>query len=97
MIIFAFKTIRKSIYYYQYILAVNSDQIDDELRYTLNIVATVLNQKLKERNLSNRQKNLVADLDKAKSLIKSILPEHEYSFHHHHNHQHKEEEQLDEL
>ena len=68
-------------YYYQYLLAVNSDQIDDELRYTLNIVATVLTQKLKERNLSNRQKNLVADLDKAKSLIKSILPEHEYSFH----------------
>lgn len=68
-------------YYYQYLLAVNSDQIDDELRYTLNIVATVLTQKLKERNLSNRQKTLVADIDKAKSLIKSILPEHEYSFH----------------
>lgn len=68
-------------YYYQYLLAVNSEQIDDELRYTLNIVATVLTQKLKERNLSTRQKTLVADIDKAKSLIKSILPEHEYSFH----------------
>ena len=68
-------------YYYQYLLAVNSDSIDDELRYTLNIVATVLTQKLKERNLSVQQESLVADIDKAKALIKSILPEHEYSFH----------------
>ncbi|MBU2494699.1 MAG: serine/threonine-protein phosphatase [Bacteroidetes bacterium] len=67
--------------FYQYLLAVNSDLIDDELRYTLNIVATVLTQKLKERNLSVKQKTLVADIDKAKALIKSILPEHEYSFH----------------
>jgi len=67
--------------YYQYLIAFNSDQIDEDLRYTLNIVGAVLTSKLRERNLSARQKSLVADIDKAKVLIRSILPEHEYSFH----------------
>jgi sigma-B regulation protein RsbU (phosphoserine phosphatase) len=67
--------------YYQYLLALNSDQIDDELRYTLNIVASVLTSKIKENRLSKSRKSLIDDLDKAKQLQRSILPEHEYSFH----------------
>jgi sigma-B regulation protein RsbU (phosphoserine phosphatase) len=47
----------------------------------LNIVATVLTQKLNERYLSQSRKNLMADIDKAKLLQRSILPEHELSFH----------------
>jgi sigma-B regulation protein RsbU (phosphoserine phosphatase) len=66
--------------FYEYLLAVNSDMIGDELRYTLNIVAAVLTQKLNERYLSQSRKNLIADIDKAKMLQRSILPEHEYSF-----------------
>lgn len=68
--------------FYEYLLAVNSNKIDEELRYTLNIVATVLTSRLKEKRLSAKQKDLIADLDKAKQLQKSILPEHEYKFHH---------------
>lgn len=67
--------------YYEYLLAVNSDLIGDDLRYTLDIVATVLTQKLNERYLSQSRKSLMADIDKAKMLQRSILPEHEYSFH----------------
>lgn len=67
--------------YYQYLLALNSDQIDDELRYTLNIVATVLTSKIIEGRLSKSRKSLIDDLDEAKELQKSILPEHEYNFH----------------
>ncbi len=67
--------------YYEFLLAVNSDKIDDDLRYTLNIVATVLTSKLKERFLSLSRKNLIIDIDKAKELQRSILPEHEYKFH----------------
>lgn len=67
--------------FYKYLLAVNSDMIDDELRYTINIIATVLTSKLNERFLSQSQKNLMADIDKARELQRSILPEHEYRFH----------------
>jgi phosphoserine phosphatase RsbU/P len=67
--------------YYEYLLAVNSDVIEDELRYILNIVATVLTSKIRERRLSSSRKNLIADIDKAKQLQRSILPEHEYKFH----------------
>lgn len=67
--------------YYQYLLAVNSTNIDDELRYTLNIVATVLTSKLLERRIYDQRKNLIEDIDKAKQLLKSIIPDHEYSFH----------------
>lgn len=67
--------------YYEYLLAVNSDMMGDDLRDTLNIVATVLTSKLNERFLSQSRKNLIADIDKAKQIQRSILPEHEYKFH----------------
>jgi len=67
--------------YYEYMLAVNSEEINDDLGYTLNIVATVITSKLSEWRLSNSRKDLIKDIDRAKQLQKSILPEHEYSFH----------------
>lgn len=66
--------------YYKYLIALNSSNINEDLRDTLNIVATVLTAQLKERAVSLTQKNLIADIDEAKQLQKSILPEHEYSF-----------------
>ncbi|PKL82959.1 MAG: serine/threonine protein phosphatase [Ignavibacteriae bacterium HGW-Ignavibacteriae-3] len=66
--------------YYEYMIAVNSDLIGDDLRYTLNIVATVLTSKLNETFLSRSRKNLIADIDKAKQLQRSILPAHEMKF-----------------
>ncbi len=66
--------------YYKYLLAVNSHEINDELRYTLNVVATVLTSKILERRAAASRKNLIADIDSAKQLQKSILPEHEYHF-----------------
>lgn len=67
--------------YYEYLIAVNSNMIGDDLRDTLNIVATVLTSKLNERYLSQSRKNLIADIDKAKQLQRSILPAHEHKFH----------------
>jgi len=67
--------------FYPYLLALNSDKIDDELRYTINIVAAVLTAKIKESRTSKSKKSLIDDLDKAKQLQRSILPEHEYTFH----------------
>jgi phosphoserine phosphatase RsbU/P len=67
--------------YYEYLLSLNSDDLDDDLRYVLNIVATVLTSKIRERRISSSRKNLIEDIDKAKQLQRSILPEHEYKFH----------------
>ena len=67
--------------YYKYLIALNSDNIDDDLFYTLNIVATVLTSKLREDYLSATRSHLQADLGKAQELQKSILPEHELDYH----------------
>jgi sigma-B regulation protein RsbU (phosphoserine phosphatase) len=67
--------------YYEYLLAVNSNLIADDLQNTLNLIATVLTSKLNERYLSQARKSLIADIDKARELQRSILPEHEYKFH----------------
>jgi len=67
--------------YYEYLFAVNSTMIGVDLRDTLNIIATVLTSKLNERYLAQSRKNLIADIDKAKEIQRSILPEHEYRFH----------------
>lgn len=68
--------------YYEYVLALNSSHIDEELRLKLNIIATALTSQIKQRRLSVSASNLKADIDKARELQKSILPEHEYKFHH---------------
>ncbi|MDO8550935.1 MAG: PP2C family protein-serine/threonine phosphatase [Ignavibacteria bacterium] len=67
--------------YYEYILALNSDNIDEDLRVTLNIISTALTSQIKQKRYSQSAQVLKADLDKARELQKSILPEHEYKFH----------------
>jgi phosphoserine phosphatase RsbU/P len=67
--------------YYDYLLALNSENIDEEFRLTLNIIATALTSQIKQRKYSERAKFLKADIDKGREIQKSILPEHEYTFH----------------
>ncbi|MEE9429552.1 MAG: PP2C family protein-serine/threonine phosphatase [Melioribacteraceae bacterium] len=67
--------------YYEYLLSVSSkEMIDRDVRYVLNIVATVLTSKIRERRLALSRNNLIQDIDRAKELQRSILPEHEYKF-----------------
>src|ERR1017187_9109093 len=67
--------------YYEYLLALNSNEINEEFKITLNIFATALTSKIKQRKYHLRARELRADIDKARELQKSILPEHEYNFH----------------
>ena len=67
--------------YYEFMLSLNSDDLTEDLRYVLNIVATVLTSKIRERRISSSRKDLIENIDKAKQLQKSILPEHESIFH----------------
>ncbi len=66
--------------YYEYLLALNSESIDEDLRLTLNIIATALTSQINQFRYSFRANSLKADIDKARQLQKSILPEHEYRF-----------------
>ncbi len=66
--------------YYEYLLALNSEEINEEFRLTLNIISTAVTSQIKQRKYALRAKNLRADIDKARELQKSILPEHEYVF-----------------
>jgi len=67
--------------YYEYVLALNSNEINEDLRITLNIISTALTSQIKQKRVSKSAQEFKADLDKARELQKSILPEHEYKFH----------------
>ncbi|MGA8264532.1 MAG: PP2C family protein-serine/threonine phosphatase [Ignavibacteriaceae bacterium] len=67
--------------YYEYLLALNSDEINEDLRLALNIISTALTSRIKQRSVSSRANIMKAGLDKARELQKSILPEHQYNFH----------------
>jgi len=67
--------------YYEYMLALNSENINEDLRLRLSIIATALTSQIKQMRYSRRASSLRADLDKAREVQKSILPEHEYTFH----------------
>lgn len=71
----------KDKFYYDYLLALNSDKIDEDFRINLNIIATALTSQIKQRRSSESVNYLKADIDKARQLQKSILPEHEFKFH----------------
>ena len=71
----------KDKFYYEYLLALNSEHIDEDFRINLNIIATAITSQIKQRRSSASVSLLRADIDKARQLQKSILPEHEYKFH----------------
>lgn len=70
----------KDKFYYDYLLALNSHKIDEDFRINLNIIATALTSNIKQRRSAESVSYLKADIDKARQLQKSILPEHEYKF-----------------
>ena len=68
--------------FYEYVLGLNSKNIDEDLRVNLSIISAALTSQIKQRRISQSANLLKADLDKARQLQKSILPEHEFKFHH---------------
>ena len=71
----------KDKFYYEYLLALNSHKIDEDFRINLNIIATAITSQIKQRRSAESVNYLKADIDKARQLQKSILPEHEFKFH----------------
>jgi sigma-B regulation protein RsbU (phosphoserine phosphatase) len=65
---------------YQYILALNSKDITISLLNTLNIISTTISSMLRSRRIEKKARAIEKDLEKAREIQKSILPEHEYKF-----------------
>ncbi len=66
---------------YKYVMAFNADNLDETFTATLNIIGSAVNSALAARKFERRTKILEQDLDKAREIQRSILPEHEKRFH----------------
>jgi sigma-B regulation protein RsbU (phosphoserine phosphatase) len=65
---------------YQYILAFNSQDMTASLLNTMNIISTTVSSMLRTRKIEKKARVIEKDLEKAREIQKSILPEHEYLF-----------------
>lgn len=67
---------------YQYVLSFNSDDFDQRLLADLNIIGLAVTSALRGKKIEQKAKLLEQDLDKAREIQQSILPEHALKFHH---------------
>ena len=70
----------KEQYVYQYIFALNSTQLNENLQNTLNIVSTAVSSMMRSRKIESTARAFQKELVKAQEIQKSILPDHEYYF-----------------
>jgi len=66
---------------YRYVMSFNTDLTHDEVAPTLNIIGVAVTSMLKSRHIERKTAALEKDLDKAREIQRSILPEHELRFH----------------
>lgn len=66
----------------QYILAFNSDIMEESLIPDLNIISLAVTSLLRGRKVERKAYLLEKDLDKAREIQQSILPQHAFTFHH---------------
>ncbi len=65
---------------YQFILALNSPTLNQDLLDTMNIISSAVSSALRNRKISEQKKSLERDIDQAREIQRSILPAHEYTF-----------------
>ncbi len=70
----------KGVPLYKYILAFNTEGDNPELFDTLNVIGSAVTAVLRERTALARTKQLEEDIDKARDIQRSILPEHEQKY-----------------
>ncbi|KAB2924437.1 MAG: serine/threonine-protein phosphatase [Bacteroidetes bacterium] len=66
---------------FPYILSFNTDLDHEHVAPTLNIISIAVTSMLKNRSIERRSTQLQKDLDKAREIQRSILPEHALQFH----------------
>jgi sigma-B regulation protein RsbU (phosphoserine phosphatase) len=65
---------------FPYVIAINAVYLKQEMIYALNIIGSALTAVLRSKRVEKKAKQLELDLDKAREIQKSILPEHELKF-----------------
>jgi serine phosphatase RsbU (regulator of sigma subunit) len=70
----------KDQFVYQYILALNSTQLHENLLNTLNIISTAVSSMMRSRKIETKARAIEKELVKAREIQRSILPEHENVF-----------------
>lgn len=70
----------KGIPLYQYILSFNTEEEDQGLFDTLNVIGSAVTAVLRGRHALARTKQLEQDMDQAREIQRSILPEHEHKY-----------------
>ena len=66
----------------QYILALNSDTMEESILPDLNIISLAVTSLLRGRKVERKAYLLEKDIDKAREIQQSILPQHAFNFHH---------------
>lgn len=66
---------------YPYIISFNTDVQHEHVAPTLNIISLAVTSMVKNRRIERSTSQLKKDLDKAREIQRSILPEHELQFH----------------
>jgi phosphoserine phosphatase RsbU/P len=66
---------------FPYVIAITSAYVRREMVFALNIISTALTSVLRNRRVESKARLLEQDLDKARQIQESILPEHEMKFH----------------
>lgn len=67
-------------YLYSYLIALNAKGLDDEFLNTLNIISMTLSSILRTKHIESSAKESRREMEKAREIQRSILPEHEYEF-----------------
>ncbi len=70
----------KGMMLYPYILAFNSEKLDEELLDTLNIISAAVTSFLKSRRMQKESDKMQLEFKQAREIQTSILPQHEYHF-----------------
>lgn len=65
---------------YQYVLAFNADSLDQQLLPELNVISVAISSLLSRKRMERRATLLEKDIDKAREIQLSILPEPEHRF-----------------
>ncbi|MDE3056414.1 MAG: serine/threonine-protein phosphatase [Bacteroidota bacterium] len=66
---------------YPYVLSFNTDLSHEQVAPMLNIIGLAVTAMLRSRSIEKKRAQLEKDLDKARLIQQSILPEHELRFH----------------
>ncbi|HLF19623.1 MAG TPA: PP2C family protein-serine/threonine phosphatase [Bacteroidota bacterium] len=72
----------KDAHVYQYVLAFNLESIDQGLSADLNIISLAVTSLLRGKKIEQKARLLERDLDKAREIQQSILPEPAVNFYH---------------